>query len=192
MKASSMKRTAPNFSLWAAAAGLVAVGLGVAAGELSAALMSPSLSPVSAVGSVVIDAMPGPVKDWAISLFGTADKTAFLVAMAAIIAVSGGAAGVLQLRRPPVGAVIIGVFGVAGLAAVLTRAQMSVLSLVPPVVAAVVGILVLRALIARIGSWQTAAPEEAGPRRRDVLVTVGGGAAVGVVAGTLEIGRAHV
>ena len=183
-----MTRKAPNFSLWAAASGVVAVGLGVAAGELSAALMSPSLSPVSAVGSVVIDAMPGPVKDWAIGLFGTADKAAFLVAMAAVIAVCGAAAGVLQLRRPPAGAVIIGLFGAAGLAAVLTRAQMSVLSLVPPLLAAVVGILILRALMSRIGAWRDAAPDDAGPRRRDVLKTVGGGAAVGVVAGALAGG----
>ncbi|MFJ7748391.1 molybdopterin-dependent oxidoreductase [Arthrobacter sp. NPDC097144] len=183
-----MTRTSPKFSLWAAAGGLVAVGLAVAAGELSAALLSPSLSPVTAVGSVVIDAMPGPVKDWAIGLFGTADKAAFLVAMAAIIALSGAAAGVLQLRRPPAGAVVIGLFGAAGLVAVLTRAQVSALSLLPPLLAGAVGILVLRALTARLGRWRDSRPEEAGARRRDVLMTLGGGAAVGVVSGALAGG----
>ncbi|MCC3266404.1 molybdopterin-dependent oxidoreductase [Arthrobacter gengyunqii] len=183
-----MTRTASKFPLWAAASGVVAAGLGVVAGELAAALMSPSLSPVSAVGSVVIDGMPGPVKDWAIGLFGTADKAAFLVAMSAVIALCGAAAGVLQLRRPPAGAVVIGFLGAAGLAAVLTRAQMSVLSLVPPLLAAAVGILVLRALIARLGRWRDSLPEEAGARRRDVLMTLGGGAAVGVVAGALAGG----
>lgn len=174
-----------NLSPWAAAAGIVAVGLAVAAGELSAALLSPSLSPVSAVGSVVIDAMPAPVKDWAIGLFGTADKLAFLVAMAAVIALVAAAAGVLQLRRPPSGVVVVAAFGVAGLAAVSTRAQFSVLSLLPPVIAAVVGIMVLRAFLTRIAAWGDAAPSDAGARRRDVLLSVGGGAAVGVVAGAL-------
>ena len=102
-----MNGTVRNLPLWAAAAGLAAVGLAVAAGELAAALLSPSLSPVSAVGSVVIDAMPAPVKDWAIGLFGTADKAAFLVAMAAVIAVLAAAAGILELRRPPAGAVVV-------------------------------------------------------------------------------------
>ena len=180
-----MKRKTPKPTLWAAAAGLVAVGLGVATGELSAALMSPSLSPVGAVGSMMIDAMPGAVKDWAIDLFGTADKVAFLVAMGAVIALCGAAAGVLQLRRPPLGTVIIGAFGVIGLAAVMTRAQMSTLSVVPPLVAAVVGILVLRALTLRIGKWRDASAQNAGARRRDVLMSVGGGAAVGVFAGGL-------
>lgn len=183
-----MTHTAWKFSLWAAVSGVVAAGLGVVAGELAAALLSPSLSPVSAVGSVVIDAMPGPVKDWAIGLFGTADKAAFLVAMAAVIALCGAAAGVLQLRRPPAGAVVVGLLGAAGLAAVLTRPQMSVLSLLPPLLAAVVGILVLRALTARLGRWRDALPEESGTRRRDVLMTLGGGAAVGVVAGALAGG----
>ena len=170
---------------WAAAAGLVAAGLGVAAGELSAALLSPSLSPVSAVGSAVIDATPGPVKDWAIDVFGTGDKAALLVGMALIIAIMAIAAGILQLRRPPAGAVLIGLFGAAGTAAVLTRAQFSPLSVLPPVLAGVVGILVLGALVSRIAAWRNAAPEQAGARRRDVLVSVGGGAAVGVVAGAL-------
>ncbi|MBP3036994.1 molybdopterin-dependent oxidoreductase [Arthrobacter sp. zg-ZUI100] len=197
-----MNTKAPHFTLWAAAAGVVAAGLGVAAGELAAALLSPSLSPVSAVGSAVIDGMPAAVKDWAIGLFGTADKVAFLVSMAVVIAVVAAAAGVLELRRPPAGAVIIGLFGAAGLAAVLTRAQMSALSLLPPLLAAAVGILVLRALMVRIERWRDAATAEAraeagagagagagtdqaGARRRDVLRSVGGGAVVGLAAGAL-------
>ena len=95
-EASSMNTKAPHFTLWACAAGIVAAGLGVAAGELAAALLSPSLSPVSAVGSVVIDGMPAPVKDWAIGLFGTADKVAFLVSMAVVIAVAAAAAGMID------------------------------------------------------------------------------------------------
>ena len=180
-----MNGTDRFLSLWSAAAGLAAAGLAVAAGELSAALLSPSLSPVSAVGSVVIDAMPAPVKDWAISLFGTADKAAFLVAMAAVIAVFAAAAGILELRRPPAGAVVVALFGTAGLAAVLSRPQMSVLSLLPPLLAVAVGVPVLRAFLARIRRWGAAAPDEAGARRRDVLLGVGGGAGVAVAAGAL-------
>jgi hypothetical protein len=34
---------------------------------------------LTAVGGAVIDAVPPGVKDWAISVFGTADKAALLV-----------------------------------------------------------------------------------------------------------------
>ncbi|POC79593.1 oxidoreductase, partial [Vibrio vulnificus] len=60
---------------WAFLSGLLAVGVAVLVGELIAAWLSPSISPVTAVGGSVIDALPPGVKDWAISLFGTADKT---------------------------------------------------------------------------------------------------------------------
>ncbi len=54
---------------WAAAAGVVAVGSAVVLGELVAGAVSPSLSPLTAVGSAVIDAIPPGVKDWAVALF---------------------------------------------------------------------------------------------------------------------------
>ncbi|MEQ7739308.1 hypothetical protein, partial [Escherichia coli] len=58
--------------LFAAASGAVAVGGAVAAGDLVAGVLSPSLSPMTAVGGAVIDAVPPGVKDWAVALFGTA------------------------------------------------------------------------------------------------------------------------
>ncbi|MCC9146279.1 MULTISPECIES: molybdopterin-dependent oxidoreductase [unclassified Arthrobacter] len=165
---------------------MVAAALGVAAGELLAAIVSPSLSPVSAVGSVVIDAVPGPVKDAAIALFGTADKTALLVGMGLVIALAAAAAGRLELRRPPSGAAVLGLFGAAGLAAVFSRQQFSLLSVLPPVAAAVVAVLVLRALAARIRDLAAAPTEnDASVRRRTVLASVGGGAAVALVGAAL-------
>ena len=175
---------------WAAAAGLVAAGLGVAAGELLAAILSPSLSPVSAVGSVVVDAVPGPVKDAAIALFGTADKTALLIGMGLIIAAAAAVAGMLDVRRPPAGSVILGTFGAAGLAAVLTRPQTTALAVLPPAVAAAVAVLVLRALTARVRalsrhSSASVSPEAAAASRRAVLTSVGGGAAVALLGAAL-------
>ena len=67
----------------AAAAGIAAIAGGVVAGELLAGFASPSLSPLTAVGGAVIDAVPPGLKDWAISLFGTADKAALLAGMPA-------------------------------------------------------------------------------------------------------------
>ena len=141
-------------SAWAAAAGVVAVGTGLALGELAAGLVSPSLSPVTAVGGAVIDVVPPGVKDWAISLFGTADKVALLGGMGLVIAALAALAGIVELRRRFAGVAIIAVFGVAGLAAVLGRSELTPNAVPVPLLAAVVGMILLRWLIRRLEEWQ--------------------------------------
>ncbi|MFF2605981.1 molybdopterin-dependent oxidoreductase [Arthrobacter koreensis] len=173
----------PGTRWFSAAAGAVAAGIAAAAGELAAAALSPSLSPVTAVGSVVVDAVPAPVKDWAIAVFGTSDKTALLAGMLLLILGLGALCGLLESRRPPWGSVLLAGFGILGAAAVLTRAQFSPLALLPPLVAGLAGVLVLRGLTARIRRYGQST--ETGARRRDVLIAVGGGAAVAAVGGGL-------
>ena len=121
---------------WAAAAGVVAVAAGVVAGELVAALVSPALSPMTAVGGAVIDAVPPAVKDWAVAVFGTADKLALLVGMGLAIAALAALAGVLEWRRRFAGFAVIAVFGVVGLVAVLGRAQVTGNAIALPLLAA--------------------------------------------------------
>ncbi|MET1021354.1 MAG: molybdopterin-dependent oxidoreductase [Arthrobacter sp.] len=179
---------------WAAAAGVVAVGTGLALGELAAGLVSPSLSPVTAVGGVVIDAVPPGVKDWAISLFGTADKIALLGGMGLIIAAMAALSGIVELRRRFAGVAIIAVFGVAGLAAVLGRNERTGNAVPIPLLAAVVSMVLLRWLVRRLGEWQAEAEAEApggsGPvvppaSRRRFFQALGGTAAAAVVASVL-------
>lgn len=141
---------------WAASAGIVAIGAGVAGGELVAGFLSPALTPLTAVGGAVIDAVPPAVKDWAIALFGTADKLALLIGMIVIIAALAAAAGIVELRRRFAGVWLIGVFGVVGFLAVLTRAQFSEQALAGPLVAAVLGIALLRRLIQQLREWKGA------------------------------------
>lgn len=123
---------------------------------MAAGVLSPSLSPLTAVGGAVIDAVPPGVKDWAISVFGTADKAALLVGMALVIAALAALAGALERRRRFTGAAVIGIFGLAGAAAVLTRSQMTPLSLVPPLLAAVAAVVLLRFLLRRLQAWDAA------------------------------------
>ncbi|MGO4122566.1 molybdopterin-dependent oxidoreductase [Arthrobacter sp. YAF16] len=148
---------------WAAAAGVAAVGAGVVLGELAAGLLSPSVSPVTAVGGAVIDAVPPGVKDWAISLFGTADKLALLGGMALVIAALAALAGVLEWRRRFAGLAVIAVFGLVGVAAVLTRAEGSANAVPVPLLAAVLGMVLLRWLIRRLKDWFDAGPAAEGP-----------------------------
>ncbi|BCW66446.1 molybdopterin-binding protein [Arthrobacter sp. NicSoilB4] len=201
--------TSQRATALAAVAGVVAVGTGLALGELAAGLVSPSLSPVTAVGGAVIDVVPPGVKDWAISLFGTADKTALLGGMGLVIAALAALAGVVELRRRFAGVAIIAVFGVAGLAAVLGRSELTPNAVPVPLLAAVVGMILLRWLIRRLEEWQAdaaaaagdpradaAAPADAAaaeesdpaarpPSRRRFFQVLGGTAAVAVLAGVL-------
>ncbi len=69
---------------------------------------------MTALGGAVIDAVPPGVKDWAVALFGTADKLALLAGMALVIAALAALSGVLELRRRFAGAAVFAVFGIVG------------------------------------------------------------------------------
>lgn len=172
----------------AAAVGLVAVGTGVAVGELVAGFVSPSVSPMTAVGGAVIDAVPPGVKDAAIALFGTGDKLALLAGMALAIAALAALAGVFEWRRRFAGVAVIAVFGAVGLVAVLTRAQLTPNAVLGPVVAAGLGLILLRWLMARLSTWHdagVAAGVDAGPGRRIFIRSLAVSAVAGTVAGAL-------
>ncbi|MFP3463477.1 molybdopterin-dependent oxidoreductase [Arthrobacter globiformis] len=140
---------------------------------------------MSALGGAVIDAAPPGVKDWAVSLFGTADKLALLAGMALAIAAIAAAAGVLELRRRFAGAAIFAVFGVVGLAAVLTRAQVTAAAVVLPLLAAGIGIAVLLKLVRRLAAPDAGGDAGTGPARRGFFQLLGGTAAGVAVGGAV-------
>jgi DMSO/TMAO reductase YedYZ molybdopterin-dependent catalytic subunit len=164
------------------------VALGVA--ELVAVPFGPTADARNAVGSAVIDLTPGPVKDWAIATFGTADKLVLTVLVVAVILVIAAISARFESRRAPVGSVAIAAAGVLGAAAVLSRPGTSALDVLPTVIGAVCGIAVLRLLTSgRISdtSDHGADHEGTGPERVDrgrrlSLVAVGF-LAVGAVSG---------
>lgn len=158
------------------------------AGELLAGVFSPSFSPMTAVGGAVIDAVPPGVKDWAVALFGTADKVALLVGMGLVIAALAALAGAAEDRRRYAGVVIVGVFGLVGVAAVLTRAHLTPVALALPLVTAIVAALLLGYLIRRLQEWAGQARDSAvmpGTARRRFLQNLAGGAAATVIGGIL-------
>lgn len=181
----------------AALAGVLSVALGVGLGELLSAWLTPSISPVTAIGGVVIDNVPPGVKDFAIATFGTADKLALIVGMGIIIAIFAAAAGILQYSRPPVGVAIIAVFGLLGLGASLLRPGTTPIAVTMPLVVALVAILALRFLIARLRAFQPASPRDstkndgdaslAGSARRTFLVGSLVAAAGAIVAGSVSV-----
>ncbi|MEV5069771.1 molybdopterin-dependent oxidoreductase [Microbacterium sp. LMI12-1-1.1] len=128
-------------------AGVAAVLLGAGLGELTAIVVSPSSSPVAAIGAALIDVAPPWAKDTAIALFGTADKIALVVGIALAMLVLAALAGWLQARRPPWGVVVIAVFGITGAIVAATRPGAGALAWLPALVAGAVGAVALWLLI---------------------------------------------
>ncbi|MCI4659444.1 molybdopterin-dependent oxidoreductase [Cryobacterium zhongshanensis] len=177
-------------------AGIAAALAGLGAAELAAALFAPAGSPVLAVGALVIDLVPGWVKELVIALFGTNDKTVLIVVIALGAAVLAAAAGVLELVRPPLGRVLTVAAGGLAVFAVLSRSSASTLDALPAVVAMVVAAVLLTVLITRLRAGTAPAPAHTAPGtapggtdvdRRRFLAYTGASAAVGAVA--LVIGQ---
>jgi DMSO/TMAO reductase YedYZ molybdopterin-dependent catalytic subunit len=121
-----------------------AVALGVA--QLVAVPFGPTADARTAVGSAVIDLTPGPVREWAIQLFGTADKLFLSVAVIAVIAVIAAFTATRETRRVPVGSIAIVAAGLVGCAAVLSRAGATAVDVVPTIAGTLCGVAVLRLL----------------------------------------------
>jgi DMSO/TMAO reductase YedYZ molybdopterin-dependent catalytic subunit len=175
-------------------AGLAAAAIALGVGALVAVPFGSSADARTAVGSTVIDLTPGPVKEWAIQTFGTADKL-FLSAMVLIvIGTVAAVAAQWERSRVPVGSAAIALAAVAGSAAVLSRSGASVFDVVPTLIGAACGIVVLRFLTSERFTDGSAVPprsddgetsdEPADPLRRLSLAAMGF-LGVGVLSGVL-------
>ena len=186
----SRPTTAPRSSTgWAAAAGVVAAGAGIAAAEVVGILTGPGSTPVLAVSDLVVDLTPPWAKDAAIAAFGTNDKL-FLFTVVALVATAVAAvAGVLESRRPGWGSPVTALLAVLCGAAALTRPDLGVLGVLPAFVAGAVGVVLLRLLVPRVAG---AAGEQGdtAPGRRAVLVGGTGAAALGVGLGARAVSSA--
>ena len=167
-------------------AGIAAAAVALGVTQLVAVAFGPQADARTAVGSSVIDLSPGPVKEWVIQTFGTADKLVLSILVLGVIALIAAVTARWETRRVPVGSAAIVVAGVLGCAAVLSRAGATVLDIVPTVIGAVCGVAVLRLLTSGRFADASEPPEGSDspdPGRRLSLVTlgfVGAGALTGV------------
>jgi len=166
--------------MWSAAAGLSAAFVAVGLSELVAAIVEPSASPFAVIGSGLIDLAPSWAKDTAITLFGTGDKAALIVGVAIVLAVVAALAGILELRRPPIGAVILAALGALAVVAAMIRPGAGPFAWLPGLVAGLVAVVVLRFLVRRLRPVAGLAPDDVDRRR--FLVWTAGVAATGAVA----------
>ncbi|MEU5782761.1 molybdopterin-dependent oxidoreductase [Micromonospora lupini] len=128
---------------YAALAGVTAAAVAIGTAEPVAVLTGPRSAPLVAVGGVVVDAVPEPLKQFAIDVFGTADKIALLTGTALLLGGFAALLGVLAIRRLALGLAGIAALGVVGVAAALTRSGADVFDALPSLVGGGLGALVL-------------------------------------------------
>ena len=92
-------------SWWPGAlAGLVAIAIGLAVGELVARLVD-GASLIVAIGNMVIDNSPQQMSKWAIDTFGTKDKPVLVAGITVTTVAVGTGLGALSTRYWLIGAV---------------------------------------------------------------------------------------
>jgi DMSO/TMAO reductase YedYZ molybdopterin-dependent catalytic subunit len=163
-------RTRPVHVLAGALAGVLAGAVAVGAAQFASGLGVPQSSPVLAVGQAAIDLAPPQVKEFAISAFGSNDKTALLGGILVILALYAAAVGILAVRRFAFGLCGLAVFAAIGLAAALTRPTATMGYVVPTLAGAVVGAVALFWL-ARAAAGLGAPPEALYPPDLDPELT---------------------
>lgn len=150
----------------------------MAAGHLVAAALNPASSPVLAVGAVVIDRTPTPVKEWAIREFGSRDKPILIGSVLLVTLLLAGIAGALTRRSRMLGAgVLLTLVAVAGWAA-LARPLATGRDVLPALAAGLAGTGVLLWLAHLLQQVRPMRPDHpmVGPAtsRRTLLTSVAG------------------
>jgi DMSO/TMAO reductase YedYZ molybdopterin-dependent catalytic subunit len=155
--------------------GLITAAVALGVGQLVAGLTGSVGSPVVAVGGASIDLTPLPVKDFAISTFGSNDKTALVTGILVLLAVFAAVIGIAAVRRFRYGVVGLIAFTAIGLVAALSRPTAGPADVLPSLVGGAAGLFAMWRLV-------QAAHEDAG----NLPVPVGADGAPGEVAGPLE------
>jgi DMSO/TMAO reductase YedYZ molybdopterin-dependent catalytic subunit len=127
--------------------GLLAAAMAIGAGELSAAFVRPSASPIVAVGNKFILLTPESLKEYAIRQFGSHDKDALLAGIYAAVFVFALVVGALAMWRAIIGVLGLLAFGGVGVFSALTANSSRGCDVIPTIVATIVGLLVLNVLL---------------------------------------------
>jgi DMSO/TMAO reductase YedYZ molybdopterin-dependent catalytic subunit len=163
-------------------AGALAAGLALGLTELMAGITSLVPSAIAAVGGIVIDSSPRFVKEFAVNVFGTADKGALAIGTVIISVVIGWFVGRASVARPWVGWSAFGVFAVLGIGAARGGVGANLpLTIVTIAAAALAGALMLRYMIS--SSESPTDGLAANVSRRAFLAQAAGVGAVAAVAG---------
>ncbi len=166
-------------------AGALAAGLALGVSELLAGLVSGFPSLVEGLGNWVIDNVPSPIKEWAISLFGTADKLVLLISIAAVTLLIGAIVGLFSRKRFGIAVAAFALFAVAASLAAAIDPQVSLaMAAISAAISAIAGLATLRMLY---NAGEPKADQETDGSKRSFIL--GAGAVVGVAALSAGFGR---
>ncbi len=139
---------------WAALSGVIAGAIGLGASDLAAWLMSPTGSPLTAVGQGIIALLPAGLVNFGKDTLGHADKPVLLGLVALGVLALSALAGLLEQRRARLGLVVFAAVAALGWFAVSQLPNSNVMSFVPTLVGLCIGFPVLRSLLLRLRRWQ--------------------------------------
>jgi DMSO/TMAO reductase YedYZ molybdopterin-dependent catalytic subunit len=114
-----------------ALAGILAAAVALGVAELAAAIIGPNSAPVIAVGETAINLTPIPVKDFAITHFGSHDKQALVAGILVMLAGFAALIGAAAVRRIGYGLAGLAVFAGLGVTAALRLPGAGLLDVVP-------------------------------------------------------------
>jgi DMSO/TMAO reductase YedYZ molybdopterin-dependent catalytic subunit len=160
----------------AALSGVVAAAAALATGELVAALTAGTPSPLIAVGSAVIDFAPPGSKEVIVALFGTNDKIALNLLVAATVLAAGAVIGLLARRSTLLASLlIVGLVGVGTAASMRDPAATQTFVLLSAALQVAAGLMVLEFLLdaARPRASADGSPVPPDAVRRGFLVKAG-------------------
>jgi DMSO/TMAO reductase YedYZ molybdopterin-dependent catalytic subunit len=166
--------------LMGAAAGVIAALVALAVGELVAAIIGRSASPIVVVGGTFIDATPEWLKSFAIATFGDRDKDALLLGIGGTLLVAAGILGIIATRWRIIGWLGVAALGLVGAAAAMTRPAGAPIDVLPSVIGAAAGLVALTLLLPPASALS--AVQDDGTRRRFLLASGGFLTAVAVAS----------
>ncbi len=152
-------------ALAGAAVGVLAAAAAIGVSQLAAGLTVPQSSPVLAVGQTAIDLTPLPVKNFAISTFGSDDKLALVAGILVILALYAAWVGTRAVRRLSSGLWGLSLFALIGLFAALNRPGSSPVYVVPTLAGAAAGAFALTRLASAAAGLNVPAARPRNPGR---------------------------
>jgi DMSO/TMAO reductase YedYZ molybdopterin-dependent catalytic subunit len=168
-----------------ALAGLLAAAVALGVAELAAAITGPQGAPVNAVGETAINLTPIPVKEFAITHFGSHDKEALVLGILVLLLAFAVVIGIAAVRRMSWGMAGLAVFAALGVSAGLQLPNATASDLVPTLagvgVAAAAMVVLVRAVRAAFPAPTTEPLPQ--PDRRRILIAATSAALLAAVAG---------
>lgn len=132
---------------WSALAGIAAGAVALGLAELMAVLTGAGSAPVVAVGGVVVDTVPKPVKEFAIAVFGVYDKIALLTGTCLLLVAFAALIGWSATADPRRGYTGIALLGLLGAVAAVSRPGAGPAAALPSLAGALAGAVALRTLL---------------------------------------------